>query len=157
MQPLKDGITHPLCTADWLAFEANNYSVALVMLADITRHLLTKITDKVKRLILANNQGPWTVGHGPGLFEPFCVRFGCLFWGGTDVKSKNFKLGSWNFTSYKQMDSIGPNWQIRSDSRDTVAVFDYFFALLIQFLWQQVVFHPYILSLLYQFLGYFVR
>ena len=43
MQPLQDGITHPLCTANWLGFEANNYSVTLIMLPDIAWNLLTKI------------------------------------------------------------------------------------------------------------------
>ena len=45
MQPLQDGITHPLCTANWLGFEANNYPVTLIMLSDITWNLLTKIVN----------------------------------------------------------------------------------------------------------------
>ena len=42
-QPLQNGVAHPLCTADWLGFEAKNYSVTLIMLPDITWNLLTKI------------------------------------------------------------------------------------------------------------------
>jgi hypothetical protein len=45
MQPLQDGIAHPLCTAPGLGFEAKNYPVTLVMLPDIAWNLLTEVVN----------------------------------------------------------------------------------------------------------------
>ena len=45
MQPLQDRLAHPVCTADRLCFEANNYPVTLIMLPDIERNLFAEVVN----------------------------------------------------------------------------------------------------------------